>query len=141
LSGLRTKGAAARVASVVCTVSSFANGPQEYGTSKRASAYDVGMTHNLQLDWIDPHTAHLANHTGTVVFDVVLKATGKITIGGEKNWSFTADKLPDGEFIGIREIESQLGWVDDAPRLEISWRDKDSQNDNFRRVSLIYRDR
>lgn len=98
------------------------------------------MTRHLQLDWIDAHTAYLANHTGTVVFDVVLKATGMATIGGEDNWSFTAEKLPDGEFIGVREIEAKPGWVDDPPHLEISWRDKDSKIDNFRRVGLVYRD-
>ena len=94
------------------------------------------MTRNLELDWIDSLTAHVTNRTGSPVFDVDLRTTGKVTVEGETDWSFTAEQLPDGEFIGLNRVKDDVGWATAPPFLEISWRSEDSMEQNYRRVPL-----
>ncbi len=94
------------------------------------------MGHNLELDWIDPMTAHVANRTGRAVFDVKLAIVGSVTVEGKNDWSFTAKKLPDGEFIGLRKIKKDVGWATAPPFLEMSWREEDSKGDSHKRVPL-----
>ncbi len=94
------------------------------------------MTRNLEVDWIDPMTAHVANRTGRAVFDVDLRTTGKVTVDGKSDWSFTAEKLPDGEFIGLYQVKDDVGWATAPPFLEITWRSEDSTEESHTRVPL-----
>jgi hypothetical protein len=94
------------------------------------------MTRNLELDWIDPLTAHVTNRTGHAVFDVGLRTSGKVTVDGHADWTFTAEKLPDGEFIGLYKVKDDVGWATAPPFLEMSWRNEDSIEANHKRVPL-----
>ena len=94
------------------------------------------MTRNLELDWIDPLNAHVTNRTGHAVFDVDLRTTGKVTVDGKSHWSFSAEKLPDGEFIGLHRVKNDVGWATSPPFLEMSWRSEDSAEEMYKRVPL-----
>lgn len=94
------------------------------------------MKRNLELDWIGPLSAHVSNRTGHVVFDVDLHTTGKVTVDGETNWSFTTHKLPDGEFIGIHSIKDDIGWSTAPPFLVMTWRSEHSTRTSHKRVPL-----
>ncbi|QXQ08732.1 hypothetical protein [Paeniglutamicibacter sp. Y32M11] len=94
------------------------------------------MTRKLELEWINSLTAHVTNRTGYAVYDVDLRTTGKITVDGEADWSFKASKLPDGEFIGLNGIKDDAGWATSPPFLEMTWRNEDFSEDNYRRVPL-----
>lgn len=94
------------------------------------------MRRNLELDWIDPLNAQVANRTGRAVFDVELRTTGKVTVDGEADWSYQAEKLPDGESIGLHQVKDDVGWATSPPFLEMTWRSEDSADENYRKVSL-----
>ncbi|MBV1781390.1 hypothetical protein KRR55_20005 [Paeniglutamicibacter sp. ABSL32-1] len=94
------------------------------------------MTRNLELDWIDPLTAHVTNRSGRAVLDVDLRTTGKVTVDGKTDWTFSTKKLPDGEFIGLYRIKDDVGWATSPPFLEMTWRTEDSSEENYRRVPL-----
>ncbi|MDQ0096127.1 hypothetical protein [Paeniglutamicibacter psychrophenolicus] len=94
------------------------------------------MARHLELDWIDPLTAHVANRTGRAVFDVDLHAVGSVSVDGTPDWSYSAEKLPDGEFIGLYSIRKENGWATSPPFLEMSWRNAESSEENFKRVPL-----
>ncbi|WP_411731023.1 hypothetical protein [Paeniglutamicibacter sp.] len=106
------------------------------GDPQADSVYALLMTRNLEVDWIDPMTAHVANRTGRAVFDVDLRTTGKVTVDGKSDWSFTAEKLPDGEFIGLYQVKDDVGWATAPPFLEITWRSEDSTEESHTRVPL-----
>jgi len=94
------------------------------------------MTQNLEVDWIDSLTAHVTNRTGRAVFDVDLRTTGQVTVDDNPDWSFKAEKLPDGEFIGLYRIKDSVGWATSPPFLEMTWRSEDSSEKHYRRVPL-----
>ncbi|MFI8414635.1 hypothetical protein ACIGB6_19500 [Paeniglutamicibacter gangotriensis] len=95
------------------------------------------MGHNLELDWIDPMTAHVTNRTGRAVFDVKLALIGSVTVEDKSDWSFEAETLPDGEFIALRSIKKDVGWATAPPFLAMSWREEDSGGDSYKRVPLV----
>ena len=94
------------------------------------------MARYLELDWIDPLTAHVANRTGRAVFDVDLRTSGSVSVDGKPDWTYVVEKLPDGEFIGLRKIKKDAGWATSPPFLEMRWRSEDSSEETFKRVPL-----
>ena len=94
------------------------------------------MARQLELDWIDRLTAHVANRTGEAVFDVDLHTVGSVSVDGNTQWHYSVEKLPDGEFIGLYSIRKESGWATSPPFLEMSWRNGESTEANFKRLPL-----
>lgn len=94
------------------------------------------MERHLELDWIDPLTARVANRTGEAVFDVDLHTIGSVSVEGSQEWRCSVDRLPDGAFIGLHSVRKESGWATAPPFLEMSWRSAGSSEENFKRIPL-----